>query len=512
MRRALSRPPWVPWVLLTVGAFGLLLPWLLAPVPSDERYHYPAAPGRTGDNVLGVLPWAVNDMEWRMRAGRIAPVGVVVQHVIYLLGMQFAFSTGVPLFVVHGMVKLGLALVVVGAFALLLTQLRRRTGDPIDPATRRSALTLFTILLLLGVTTTSPGRNGWVSFVVLCMGGIALMFLVGAVCLWTLRTWGRWGSVGRAAAAVALAVLGVGVMLSYEMHWAAVPFALVMLAFIGCSPWRHRLVVGLPLGGGWLAAVLWTRHLIGAAAESVYVGLQPDLGGPVLKVIGLQLVNALPGTGIPYSLHSLGAGLPTPRPFAGTGWLWGALFAVGIVLLLAKARLSGTSTADEDRQPLVVLAGALGASALSAAVILSVSEQAHQIVRFVGATYRGTPWIWSCLAGALAVALLVVPRTDWTRRVVSVTALATAAVLVGVLGWPTTVAALSTQRATADYVIFERAQAELITGSADPVAVENRCRIADQAKAWAGESAYRRSYLPIYERAFRHQWGRPWCS
>jgi hypothetical protein len=36
---------------------------------------------------------------------RIASVGVFVQHVIYLLGMRFAFSTGVPLFVVHGIVK-----------------------------------------------------------------------------------------------------------------------------------------------------------------------------------------------------------------------------------------------------------------------------------------------------------------------------------------------------------------------------------------------------------------------
>jgi hypothetical protein len=53
------------------------------------------------DNVLNVLPWTINDIGWRMEAGRIAPVGVFVQHVIHLLGMQFAFSTGLPLFVVH---------------------------------------------------------------------------------------------------------------------------------------------------------------------------------------------------------------------------------------------------------------------------------------------------------------------------------------------------------------------------------------------------------------------------
>ncbi len=120
LRRA---PSWLPWVILLVAVVGLLLPWLLAPVASDERYHYVAAPGRMHDNVLNVVPWTIKDMQWRMRAGRIAPVGVFFQHVFYLLGMQFAFATGVPLFVVHGLVKVVLLSAVVGSFALLLTQL-----------------------------------------------------------------------------------------------------------------------------------------------------------------------------------------------------------------------------------------------------------------------------------------------------------------------------------------------------------------------------------------------------
>ena len=516
MTRLLRRvPTWLPWVLLLLAVVGLLLPWLLAPVASDERYHYPAAPGRMKDSVLNVMPWTINDMRWRMRAGRIAPVGVLVQHVFYLLGMQSAFATGIPLFVVHGIVKVVLLAAVVGSFALLLTQLRRRDGGRLDRSTRRTAVLLFAALLVLGITATSPGRNGWTTFVVLCIGGIVLMFLAGAASLWTLNGWDSWGPLGKALSAGGIVLLGVVVMLSYEMHWAAIPFAVVLLALVGHSRPQHRLALSLALGGGWLAAVLVTRQVIAAASTgAIYTGLKPDLGGPVLKVIALQLVNAVPGSGIPYALYDADEALPEPLPFDGSGWLWGALFAVAVVLLLRRRRLTseaGTDRAGPDRQPLVALALALATSALAVAVILSVSEQAHQIVRFVGATYRGTPWIWACMAGILAIAVVVLPRTDWGRRVTTATVTATCAVAVGVLVWPTTVSSIQTQRAAIDYLIWERAQTELIGGSTDPVSVQHRCLIADQATTWAGESSYRSAYLEEYEQSYAHRWGRPWC-
>jgi len=512
LRRA---PSWLPWVLLLVAVVGLLLPWLLAPVASDERYHYVAAPGRMDDNVLNVVPWTINDMQWRMRAGRIAPIGVFFQHVFYLLGMQFAFASGVPLFVVHGIVKVVLLAAVVGSFALLLTQLRRRDGERLDRPIRTTAVLVFAALLVLGITASSPGRNGWTTFVVLCIGGIVLMFLAGAASLWALRGWGGWGPLGKVLSAAGIVLLGVVIMLSYEMHWAALPFVVVLMALVGRSRTQHRIVLSLALAGGWLAAVVVTREVIASAATGdIYTGLKPDLGGPVLKVIALQLVNAVPGSGIPQALYDVGDGLPEPMPFDGTGWLWGALFAVAVVLLLRRRRLTsdaGTNRAGPDRQPLVVLALALASSALAAAVILSVSEQAHQIVRFFGATYRGTPWIWACLAGILAIVLAVLPRTDWGRRVTTATFTATCAVVVGVLVWPTTVSSIQTQRAATDYLIWERAQSELIGGSTDPVSAQHRCLLADQATAWAGGSSYRSAYLEEYQQSYLHQWGRPWC-
>ena len=89
--------------------------------------------------------------------------------------------------------------------------------------------------------------------------------------------------------------------------------------------------------------------------------------------------------------------------------------------------------------------------------------------------------------------------------------MATCAVAVGVLVWPTTVSAIQTQRAAEDYLIWERAQAELIGGSTDAVSVQSRCLLADRATAWAGDSSYRSAYLELYERSYEHRWGRPWC-
>jgi hypothetical protein len=502
-------PSWLPWLLVTTGVVGLLLPWLLSPVNSDERYHYPAAPVRMSDNVFNVLPWTIDDIGWRMEQGRIAPVGVFVQHVIYLLGMQFAFSTGVPLFVAHGIVKVLLLAAAVSSFALGLSQLRRRDGARLDPRTRTTAVLVFTALLVLGVTTSSL-RNGWTTFIVLCIGGITLMFLVGAASLWVLRGWSRWGVLGKALSGVGMLVLGVVVMLSYEMHWAAVPFAIILLAFAGRAIWPHRLILIGFLGSAWLAAVLWTRAQIAAVANHSYSGLEVDLGGPILKVIGLQLVNAVPGSGIRHTAQTVGNGLSAARPFEGGGWFWGILLALGLVLLLRNRPLPGVEAARADRQPLVVLGAALAASALAAAAIMSVSEKAHETISFLGATSRCTPWIWACFAGILTVGLLILP--DRFRRAAIVAVPAAFAVLVGVFVWPSTVSAIQTERLSPAYLIWEQAQAELITGSAEPMAVEHRCLLTDEALKWADGSAYRINYVKLYEASFAHQWGRPWCE
>lgn len=501
-------------LLILTGTVGLLMPWLATPVMSDERYHYVSAPMRLHGSVLELVPWVANDMGWRMEAGRIAPVGTFMQHLSYLLGMDLATATGWPLWVVHALVKLLLLGAAVASFALLLRQLRRADGSPVTRRTRTSLLQVFTVLLVLGVTTALPGRNGWTTFVLLCVGGISVLFLTGAAALWTARRWAAWGVTGRCVAGVSLAVLGVAVMLSYELHWAAVPFAIVLVTTTGRISRAHRLATVVPLAAGWLAAVLWTRHLIAGAVDpqGIYPGLDIHITTATPRVFGLQVLNAVPGTGVPWSVVRAGDGLPTPWPFTGTGWLWGLLLATGLVLGRRRATARDDRPRDRgDAHPLQRLALALSVSLVSAAAILSVSVQAAQIVRFPGATYRGTPWIWACLAAIVGIALVHPYRRKalGDKRITML--LAAAAFLVGACVWPANVSAVQTVRTTESIALWERAQAELISGSTDRSAVEHRCLIAEQATRWAEQSAYNRAYLPLYERAFQYQWGRPWC-
>jgi hypothetical protein len=500
-------------MVLGAGIIGLLLPWVLAPVMGDERYHYVAAPVRMDDNLLNVLRYAYYDIERRLAQGRISPIGVLAQQVGYLLGMQFAFSTGTPIFVVNGIIKLLLLLAVVASFALFLTQLRRRDGEPVDRGIRRTAVLVFAVLLVLGVSTSSPVRNGWTAYIVLCIGGIVLMFLVGAASLWALRVWAGTNLWGRLGLVAALFLLGAVIMLSYELHWAAVPFAVVLLAFAGRASWSARLPLIASIGIGWLISVVWTRAIIAQAGGGTYVGLEMDLGGPVLGTTSLQLANAIPGTGIPLARVSLGEGLPAPHPFGGSGWLWGLMTAVGFLLLFARRADAATDHEPTalDRRALVAPAAALVASALAVAVITSVSVQVHEIVRSFGDTYRSTPWIWACGAGALTLGVLSVPSTRARHLAVAVTPLVLS-LWVGVMVWPTSVSAVQTQRAVDQYALWESAQAQLVAGSAGSRAEERRCELARQWKKMAGGSTYFAMFMPHYERSFSHQWNRPWCA
>lgn len=509
--RPMRRPPaTLAWILFLVGVVGLLLPWLFAPVMGDSRYHYPAAPGRFDNSILNLFPWTINDIERRMSSGRIVPVGMFAQHLEYLVGMKLAFTTGLPLFVVHSITKSVALLLVIGSFALLLAQLRRADGERVARGKRRTAVLVFTVLLVIGITATNPSRNGWTAYIVLCVGGIAFMFLVGAASLWVLHSWSRAGGVGKVLGGVGVALLAATVVLSYELHWAAIAFGTVLLALATWAPWKHRLVLLAALGGGWVATYGWTRYALAQNGGGGYVGLEMDLGGPVLKTLGLNLANAIPGTGVSRVIDDLGKGVPSPQPFGGTGWLWGLCLAAGFSLLVIRTDGASHAMGREDRQPLLALLAALAASALAAAAITSVSLQVHEIVTTFGATYRSTPWIWACLAGIITMALLALPAAPRSRRLALVVPPIALALLAGAVIWPSTVAAIRTQRAVDHYVIWEAAQAQLVTGATGPLAVDQRCELVD---AWSqlNPKGYFATFLPTYEKSFKRQWNRPFC-
>ena len=158
----------------------------------------------------------------------------------------------------------------------------------------------------------------------------------------------------------------------------------------------------------------------------------------------------------------------------------------------------------------MVLGAGLIASAGAVALVTSVSAQSHDIVSSFGDTYRGTAWIWACLAGAGATALVSITGGRRTTGLVIVAPVALAAILVGVLVWPTTVSAIQTIRAVDQYALWETAQAQLVSGASEPMAEARRCELAAQARTWA-KGAYFGKFLPFHEEAFARQWQRPWC-
>lgn len=57
------------------------------------------------------------------------------------------------------------------------------------------------------------------------------------------------------------------------------------------------------------------------------------------------------------------------------------------------------------------------------------------------------------------------------------------------------------------YVIWEAAQAQLGTGATGPLAIDQRCELAD---AWSelNPKGYFATFLPTYEKSFKRQWHR----
>lgn len=531
-------PPRLAGVLLVVGALGLLLPWLLAPVTSDSRYHYLAAPGRFDDSVLGVLPWTVNDMEWRLNQGRIAPAGVFAQHVVYLLGMRTAHATGAELYQVHAVVKLLLLMALIGGCWALLRAVRTAPGTRLPHPVRDLSLLLVTTLLVLGVTTTNPHRNGWLTFPVLCIGGTVLLVLSGAAVLAAVTTWGRRPRL-RLPLALGLVLLGVLVVLYYELQWATYPFA-VLLALGQARPhwrlWRRapgdgsRWAVVGALSLGFLPALATSRWLVETYRDDgAYAGLETELGGPVLRTMALQVLNAVPGSGLGLTLDELPSGAAAPGPSPGGGWLFGALVAVGLVVLLRRAVARTSAAADNTdgsdasessaasarpgaARALLHLVPAALAAILAAAVVLSVSGQAQEYVAGPGYAYRGTPWIWTGLALAATAALVAAALTrpvPFGRVVVVGPALG--ALLAGVVLWPFQVADVRTLRQVQDYSIFEEVHQQVVIGSDDPASREQRCLLEEQADRWADDSGYRRAYLTITQDAYERRWGEAFC-
>ncbi len=516
--------------LLVVGVVGLLMPVLVAPVMSDSKYHYLLSVVRF-PSILDTVPWTIHDMDWRLRlGGRITPVGVWYQHVSYYLVMKMSLWLGVETWVGEAVVKAALVAGTVLAFRVLVGQLRGSSGARPSRSHAWVATAIFGALFAMGATTNHPLRNGWTTFVQLCIGGALILFAVGALNLWVVNRWPGWGRTRRALAAALLVVVAAALVLSYELHWAAYPFAVLLVLGQARPSWRRLretgdrvrwTVVGWT-SAGFLPTLLVTRLIIERYRSAEYPGLALDLGGPVLRTVGLQLVSAVPGAGLGQARRDLAdlTGGDLPPAGSGGGWFWGLCTAVGLVLVVRALTRPGRPTGDADPgtagpsrpaalgpRPWLVLAVASAVAGVAGAAILSVSVQSPEVVKAVGATYRPTPWIWAGASATVASLLTLLVAGSGRRRWLWAVAPALAALLVGVVVWPANAAVERAVRTSSPGNLVEEIQRQVVLGTDTDYAESVRCDL--------DASVIERRYPPLFYDAarvvFRELWGREFC-
>jgi hypothetical protein len=511
---------------------------LLAPVMADSRYHYLFSADRFGDHPWNVLPWTVEDAEWRAEQGRITPVGVFYQHVLYWLGLKLAVASGTEIYVVAGAVKLGLVLASVAAFALLVGQLRR-WAPPYAPAAstlpaevRRLLVLVFAAALVLGVTTQGAS-NGWTTFPALCIGAGAITFGFSAVVLAVANRWPLWTRRKQLLGVVVLTAAASALVLSYEMHWAAMALALTLLAFNGRDvrrPWRRiagdkgRLAAGSAVVAGFgvtLTAVRLVLAKVACEGSGCYSALQPNPDGPVLGTALRQLATAVPGTADGPTDTGNGETDPSTlaaRLFDPPGWVWGLLLGVGVAVvawLYLRAHASDAEAEAESQPRDVVsslwpLALGCGLCAVATALVMSISEGAQQLITGVGVPYRSTPVLWTMYAAILAIAwTAATSRRGWTR--IGPLVLAVACIAVGALVQPRNVETVQAEWATPQAQQIGEIHHQVVVGSASAPNARRRCALNRELTSRPG-SDFAARMADAADTAYEFLWHRPFCD
>ncbi|WP_370891753.1 hypothetical protein [Janibacter sp. GXQ6167] len=488
---------------------------LLAPVMTDARYHYMNAIGDRW-NIFQILNWAfVDDVPWRLRSGRFAPVGSLVQRIFYDAGARLSMATGLETYQAEAVIKVLLIASLIGFFAWLMRLIRTRSGHPLSSLTRWRAVVLFAVILCLGVQATDPVRNGWTAFVVLCIGGVSLLLLSGVAGVTALTAWPRASRGRRILIGFLLALLGAATVLSYEAHWAAAPFFVILVLFVGRpadlidAGWRDRTrwAVVASYVAGFVPALIATRILIAVyAVPDAYAGLTSNPGGPVIGTSGWQVASALPGAGIE-GVQAAAAQAQVQAFSPGSSWWVAALVIVALAACWWAPVPGSTPTTSREARALVPLALAALASLVAVAFVLSVSVQAQQMITGPDRPYRGTPWIWTCLAIIITVVGVYVLRR---RAGAAIVFAAVAVAIVAQVWWvrPANLTATEVVRADPAYALYEEVGRAVVLGP-EGVDEATRCDLARRADTPLGN--YGRVLRARFFGAYTIEWGAPMC-
>ncbi|WP_217995815.1 hypothetical protein [Kribbia dieselivorans] len=501
-------------LLVALGVALLTAPALFAAVTSDSKYHYLLARHDINGNLLNLPGFVIHDMRWRLHQGRITPVGVFAQEVQYFLGMTVAQALGIELYVVEAITRALLILAAIAAFAWLARELFGRTGYA------RAVTIIFAVLYAAGANATVTHRSGWTTFVVLCLGTVAIVLATAALLLHVTRRWPDLSPPARRAWAVGLFIVGVAVVLYYEMTVVAGVFSVVLL---GVLWWRARrtgaaavpLAPTLALSAGGLVTLAVTRTLIriyGCRGPGCYPGfrLRIDLQWPVDAV--RSVVGSMP--------VASGAGTVARDGVGGLQMSSGALIMFTLIgassLALAGAmarRTVGERSLDPvasativERATALWIAGAV--ALVATALVMSVSVQAQDsVLTAFTSTYRSTPLLWSmlCLLAAPVLAWLLL-RPKWGVGVI--VALAIWGALIGGLATPANSMAARADRARG-LGISEQTLKIVVMGP----------RVYDAPARCAASVPLRRRYHNVFDRytvespatAYRSLWGEDLC-
>lgn len=510
-------------LVLVSGLLGFLWPVLSAPVTTDEQYHYLSGPSEAKGSLITLVQWTISDMSWRAHAGRITPVGVFVEHAIYASVSDFAAQVGTDIYILHGAVKLGLVLLSVMTFAWLIqaTRVRRTDSGAARRLTRPVRLTLltsFAVLFPLGATVNEASRNGWTAFPVLCIGAVVVTFGCAAIVLTAINRWPRSGRLGRTLIVIGLAGLGVVLTMTYELHYVAVPVAVILGIWQGTNDrsfresLRTKAAVLVPFLVGFtvvLLAIRWELHRL--CREGCYVGLTPQLDPRGIAVTMERLfLSAFPGSSNHAIADTVRASTTAhPHAFGGSGWIWAVLVVLGLVLLLPRLPGATREDAAADLRALIPLSVAAVVAIPVAAAILAVTELAQKRVSYIGYAYRPTPVMWAMLAvlGSVAVVWL------WSRRprpTSVVVPLALAALAVGIISWPYQAASTMAFRSKASVVLTEAVHHEFVLGGKDSASNHRRCRLEAQLRTKT--SPHWQRFSEKLRDGYEYLWGQPFCD
>jgi hypothetical protein len=522
-------------VLATSCAVALLLPVLVSPVGADDRYTYLLTSTQARDSYLGILQYGWAELPTVVRIGRVAPLSSVARRVVALASTQAALATGAPHVVFAAVTKLLLLAACVMAGVALVASLRWRGDDGSLVRARPWTLWLVGIAsalaLAAGAQAQGQGRNGWTAYPILTYGSFVVVVMTVVLLLVLTRLVARMPTWRvRAIVVIALVALAAVLCLSYELVYVGVPLAALALVVqpVGEGLRRREVVVaklttGVPLIGGFAVGLLAVRIYAGTvcAQHECYVGVSPRLGSALFSTLFNNVVSAAPLLTRRYRSDLARVGWADQWPPMPTGWSMAVAIVAGSTLLAAawlarSAVFPGDSARvrrDRANESNIVAFAALlfVLLALGAALIMSLSVQAQELIATPGVPYRSTVMTWAGLSFAGVLTVTAGGLRGWSGiAAVGGLALVATVMAAGVVVLPRNLLAVRAERAHPAVIATESIQLEAIKGDLSADGARRRC--AAQEDLLMARPSDRVYLVAVAERFFRYRFGEPFCD